>query len=75
MRIVFLVGAVLAVAGCNDQPTPDPNDEIGRFQIVNDTKNDGVFWIDTRDGDVKQCMWNTEARAWQCYNVKNGILR
>lgn len=46
--------------------------EIGRYQIVNDTKNDGVFWIDTATGNVQQCQWtDLDKGSWRCWTVKD----
>lgn len=76
MRKVFTVAVSLAVAGCA-QPSDKGKSEpapIGRFQIVNDTKNDGVFWVDTRYGTVEQCMWVENTNQWKCFTVKQGVL-
>lgn len=63
------------VAGCQGASDPQAfetraDTEIGRYQIVNDTKNDGVFWIDTATGLTQQCQWNAVGNEWQCYTVR-----
>jgi hypothetical protein len=43
---------------------------VGRYQIVNDPKHDGIFWVDTVTGAVKQCQWLKSKNEWACFDVR-----
>ena len=69
MKLVALLAMSIVVIGCQSR---EPQ-KIGRYQIVNDTKNDGVFWVDTVTGQTEQCLWAAEQSHWSCFKVKDGI--
>ena len=69
--LIVTIGAIL-MSGCNQSEIiPQEASEIGRYQIINDPKHDGVFWIDTATGSVEQCQWtDLNGGSWKCFGVK-----
>ena len=79
LKITFVFLNLIFLASCDEKKEASVirgqivNDtEIGRYQIVNDTKNDGVFWVDTVTGRVEQCQWGSFSKKWNCYAVRSG---
>lgn len=74
VRFALCLLASAMLAGCSELEgfsNSDPDSpKVGRYQIVNDTKNDGVFWIDTKTGRTEQCMWVAETTEWRCFVVR-----
>ena len=76
MLLAFvIVGTIMTVAAAlrfmpfsSESHAQVTNVMIGRYQIVNDTKNDGVFWVDTASGRVEQCQWANQ--KWICFRVR-----
>jgi hypothetical protein len=74
-NILFLLAAlILAFSSLKyllfvpDSLAQGTSSPVGRYAIVNDTKNDGVFWVDTVTGRVEQCQWATD--SWKCFTVR-----
>lgn len=69
----FVLANLILLSGCSEEKG---NNKIGRYQIVNDTKNDGVFWVDTVTGRVEQCQWTEigSEHSWKCFTVKSSEL-
>jgi len=72
IKITFVFFNLFFLASCKEEKRDTV--EIGRYQIVNDTKNDGVFWLDTATGKVEQCQWANlgSNSSWQCFKVRSG---
>ena len=75
MKFLAVATAAVLLAGCQDiepmsEQSAQPELAIGRYQIVNDTKNDGVFWVDTTTGRTEQCQWVSQVEEWRCFTVK-----
>lgn len=73
----FIVAIGTLTSGCKQskQISKDiDSDEksIGRYQIIDDPRHDGVFWIDTAKGEVQQCQWTElDKGSWRCFTVKS----
>lgn len=72
IRLGLLLVSFVALTGCQE-PSGAGSGVVtgsGAYQIVDDTKNDGVFIADTSTGRVEQCQWLTSSEEWACFVVR-----